>query len=134
MRDKKKSLLNNLSDNLPSHLAPEPPPADDVKDDYEFSREMYRQLAQKGQTAIDDMLQLAAESEHPRAFEVLSTMLKQNAEITEKLMALQKDKKKLDEPTKTEQNNVTNNNLFVGSTSDLQRMLHNEKNIKHDES
>lgn len=131
MRDKKKSLLDNLSNNLPTHLTPEPPPEDDVKDDYEFSRDMYRELARKGQTAIDDMMQLAAESEHPRAFEVLSNMLKQNAEITEKLMSLQKDKKKLEEPSK-EEKSVTNNNLFVGSTTDLQKMLHGEKPIDHE--
>lgn len=131
MSDKKKNLLDNLSNNLPTHLTPEPPPEDDVKDDYEFSRDMYRELARKGQTAIDDMMQLAAESEHPRAFEVLSNMLKQNAEITEKLMSLQKDKKKLEEPDK-EEKSVTNNNLFVGSTTDLQKMLHGEKPIDHE--
>jgi hypothetical protein len=71
------------------------------------------------------MLDLARESEHPRAFEVLSTMLKQNAEIADRLMELQKKKKEVrltDNPQLP--NSMTQNNVYVGSTTELQRMLH----------
>jgi hypothetical protein len=100
----------------------------DIQDDYEFARSKYRELVEKGDEAIELMLDLARESEHPRAFEVLSTMLKQNAEIADRLMELQKKKKDV---TKAESlvpgipgpQSLTQNNVFVGSTSDLQRML-----------
>ena len=100
----------------------------DIKDDYEFARSKYYELVQKGDEAIDLMLDLARESEHPRAFEVLSTMIKQNAEIADRLMDLQKKKK---EVKKVDQSGVqgliphqlTQNNVYVGSTTDLQRML-----------
>lgn len=99
----------------------------DIEDDYEYARKQYYDLSEKGSEAIDLMLELARESEHPRAFEVLANMLKQNAEITDKLMDLQKKKKdinKTDSPRLDAP--VTNNNLFVGSTTDLQKMLANK--------
>ena len=100
----------------------------DIESDYDYARSQYYQLSEKGSEAIDLMLELARESEHPRAFEVLANMLKQNAEITDKLMELQKKKKEvsrsdnpqLDAPV------TNNNNLFIGSTSELQRMLTNK--------
>lgn len=100
----------------------------DIKDDYEFARSKYYELVEKGDEAIELMLDLARESEHPRAFEVLSTMIKQNAEIADRLMDLQKKKK---EVKKVEASGVpglvphqlTQNNVYVGSTTDLQRML-----------
>jgi Terminase DNA packaging enzyme. len=96
----------------------------DIEDDYEYARSQYYDLAEKGNEAIDLMLELARESEHPRAFEVLAGMLKQNAELADKLMDLQKKKKdinKIDTPRLDAP--VTNNNLFVGSTTELQKML-----------
>ena len=98
---------------------------DDIEDDYDFARSQYYNLAEKGQEAIDLMLDLARESEHPRAFEVLSNMLKQNAEIADKLMSLQKQKKEVTKPD-TQQSlpgSMTQNNVFVGSTTDVQKML-----------
>ena len=65
---------------------------DDVDDDYDFARAKYYNLADKGDEAIELMMELARESEHPRAFEVLSNMMKQNAEIADRLMELQKKK------------------------------------------
>ena len=65
----------------------------DVEDDYKFARDHYYKLAEKGEEAIELMLELARDSEHPRAFEVLSTMLKQNAEVADRLMELQKKNK-----------------------------------------
>jgi len=102
----------------------------DIQDDYEFARSKYYELVQKGDEAIDLMLDLARESEHPRAFEVLSTMIKQNAEIADRLMDLQKKKKevkKVDALASQQQqkypSQLTQNNVYVGSTTDLQRML-----------
>jgi hypothetical protein len=99
----------------------------DVQDDYEFARSKYYELVEKGDEAIELMLDLARESEHPRAFEVLSTMIKQNAEIADRLMDLQKKKKevkKFDQLSNgTQPQQLTQNNVYVGSTTDLQRML-----------
>ena len=67
----------------------------EIQDDYDFARSQYYNLAEKGQEGIDLLLDLARESEHPRAFEVLSNAIRQNADVVEKLMKLQKDKKDL---------------------------------------
>lgn len=96
---------------------------DDIKDDYDFARSKYYNLAEKGDEAIDLMMELARESEHPRAFEVLSNMMKQNAEIADRLMELQKKKKDVETNDKALPNSMTQNNVYVGSTTDLQRML-----------
>src|SRR6056297_767015 len=97
----------------------------EINDDYDFARSKYYNLAEKGDEAIDLMLDLARESEHPRAFEVLSTMIKQNAEVADRLMELQKKRKEVrlvDQKENPQQ--LTQNNVYVGSTTDLQRMLH----------
>lgn len=98
--------------------------SDDIKDDYDFARAQYYKLADQGQEAIELMMDLARESEHPRAFEVLAGMLKQNADIADKLMELQKKKKEVQKSDTPQLDApVTNNNLFVGSTTELQKML-----------
>lgn len=107
-------------------VAPPPPAQDDVKDDYEFSRETYRNLVSKSNEAIEQMLNLAMQSEHPRAFEVLSNMLKNTSDMTDKLMALQKAKKEIqkkEEAAAEAKPALTQNNLFLGSTTDLQKHL-----------
>ena len=97
---------------------------DDVDDDYDFARSKYYNLAEKGDEAIDLMMELARESEHPRAFEVLSNMMKQNAEIADRLMELQKKKKEVRLKDQVGlPNKMTQNNVYVGSSTDLQRML-----------
>lgn len=100
---------------------------DDIDDDYEFARSKYYNLADKGDEAIELMMELARESEHPRAFEVLSNMMKQNAEIADRLMELQKKKKEVrtdpKNPALPNAGGLTQNNVFVGSTTDLQKML-----------
>jgi len=101
----------------------------EIQDDYDYARARYYSLTEKGDEAIDLMLDLARESEHPRAFEVLSNMLKQNAEIADRLMDLQKKKKEVrltDNPQLP--NSMTQNNVYVGSTTELQRMLHDRMN------
>ena len=96
----------------------------DIKDDYDFARSQYYNLAEKGNEAIDLMMELARESEHPRAFEVLSTAIKQNAEVADKLMKLHKEKKEVETINQAAlPNNMTQNNLYVGSATDLQKML-----------
>ena len=107
----------------------------EIQDDYDFTRSMYYNLAEKGQEGIDLLLDLARESEHPRAFEVLSNSIRQNADVVEKLMKLQKDKKEIDHD-ELSLPNMTQNNVFVGSTTDLQRMLKDkakekEKTVEH---
>ena len=97
----------------------------DAEEDYNIARENLKKLLDKSDEALDHMMQVAAEAEHPRAFEVLAGMFKTSADMTTQLIDLQKKRHELDklnnEPTET--SSVTNNNLFVGSTADLQRML-----------
>jgi len=123
--DKMKEML---AANLPVAVAPVvDKDIKDIDDDYDFSRKTYRELVTQSNEAIKSMLELASASEHPRAFEVLSTMLKNTADMTQKLMDLQKDKKSI----KKEANagpaaptpNLTQNNTFIGTTSDLQKQL-----------
>jgi Mg2+ and Co2+ transporter CorA len=97
----------------------------DTDDDYEFARQKYYDLLEKGDQALDLMIELARDSEHPRAFEVLSNMLKQNAEIADRLLDNQKKKKDIEKIGNQQAlpNSMTQNNVFVGSTTDLQKML-----------
>lgn len=135
--DKKDKLSASLAKNLPSIKKDRPVAIDkDVKDDYEFSRNTYKNLISTGVNSLDVLAELARESEHPRAFEVLSTTIKNLGDTTEKLMSLQKSKKELNKEEREEEKaRVTNNNVFVGSTTDLQRLLaqDNEKIIDHAE-
>ena len=125
--DKLEKMQESLNKNLPEKKAPKPETTKsqkEIKDDYEFSRKTYKDLIETGVRSLDVLAELARESEHPRAFEVLSNHIRNMSEVTDKLMKLQKAKKEL---TKEEGNKrVTNNNVFVGSTTDLQRMLLNK--------
>jgi len=108
-----------------------------MDDDYEFSRDVYYDLIEKGRDGIEEMLELAKQSEHPRAFEVLSGMIKNVSDVSDRLMALNKTKKQIEQLDKPKElpNGTTNNNIFIGSTTELQRFLHNEKQvIPHDDS
>ena len=95
---------------------------DDLEEDYEYQRRQFYNLVEKGSDAIDGILELAKESEHPRTYEVAGQLIKNVAEVTEKLGDLQKKMKDLKELPNTAPKNVTNA-LFVGSTKDLQKML-----------
>jgi len=120
----KDKMMKNLEKNVPTTLKDRPIKLDkDVKDDYDFSRRTYRDLITTGTRSLDVLAELARESEHPRAFEVLSKTIKDIGDTTEKLMKLQKDKADITKDEKEEAKRVTNNNVFVGSTTDLQRML-----------
>tara|TARA_B100001057_G_scaffold377308_1_gene382539 strand:- start:36 stop:452 length:417 start_codon:yes stop_codon:yes gene_type:complete len=134
--DKKDKLSASLEKNLPVKK-PTQVYIDkkDIKDDYEFSRKTYKDLIDTGVRSLDVLAELARESEHPRAFEVLSKTIKDIGDTTEKLMALQKSKKEINKEENEENKQVTNNNVFVGSTTDLQRILQkeNERIIDHAE-
>ena len=95
---------------------------EDREKDYEYTRgELYR-LIDQGQEAVQGALEVAQESGHPRAYEVATNAMKQVADMTDKLMDLQKKVKDLDEE-KSGPSKVTNNAMFVGSTAELQKML-----------
>jgi thioredoxin-like negative regulator of GroEL len=125
--NKRDKIATALNKNLPVAAQESQPVVDHLQDDYEESRETYKELIDKGNEAIDLMMELARDSQHPRAFEVLATLLKTQSDNNDKLIDLQKKLKTLKEPTKgaqaTNPNSVTNNNVFVGSTSDLQRFI-----------
>ena len=95
---------------------------EDIENDYKYQRENFYNLVEKGSTAIDGILELAKESEHPRTYEVAGNLIKQVAEVTEKLGDLQEKMRKLKEVPSTAPKNVTNA-LFVGSTTELQKMI-----------
>jgi ABC-type proline/glycine betaine transport system substrate-binding protein len=97
-----------------------------VKNDFEYSRDTYYELLEKGKESMELMIEVARESEHPRAFEVLSNMMKNMADINDKLMDLNKKNKELN---KEDIKQVTNNNVFLGSTADLQKLLQDDKDI-----
>ena len=102
-----------------------------VEQDYDKVRKNLHDLAGQGDEAIELMLELARESEHPRAFEVLGQLIKQNAEIGEKILKLhrrKKDQDKTDTPSLTHKG-TTHNNVFIGSTAELQKMLRDENVI-----
>ena len=95
---------------------------DDIDNDYKYQRENFYNLVERGQDAIEGILELAKESEHPRTYEVAGNLIKQVAEVTEKLGDLQEKMRKLKEVPNSAPKNVTNA-LFVGSTAELQKML-----------
>ena len=95
---------------------------EDIERDYEYQREQFYKLVDRGSMAIDGILELAKESEHPRAYEVAGQLIKNVAEVTEKLGDLQEKMKRLKDVPGTAPKNVTNA-LFVGSTAELQKML-----------
>ena len=95
---------------------------DDVDADYKYQRDNFYNLIEKGQNAIEGILNVAKESDHPRGYEGAGNLIKQVAEVTEKLGDLQEKMKKLKEVPNSAPKNVTNA-LFVGSTAELQKML-----------
>ena len=95
---------------------------DDIEEDYKYQRDNFYNLVEKGSAAIDGILELAKESEHPRTYEVAGQLIKNVAEVTEKLGDLQEKMRRLKEVPNNAPRNVTNA-LFVGSTKELQKML-----------
>jgi len=91
--------------------------------DYDYSRETYYELIEKGKDALEDMINVARESEHPRAFEVLSGMIKNISDVNDRLMDLNKKKKELDRKDETVKQIENQQNNFYLSTSELQKMM-----------
>jgi len=107
-------------------VIPRPQSSDINEDDFQYSRENLYHIIERGQDALSGILQVAQETDHPRAYEVAGQLLKTNAENTEKLVNLQTTKKKLRDIEQPQR--VTNNNtLFVGSTKELQQIIKNKK-------
>ena len=98
----------------------------DIDNDYDYSRENYYNLIEKGQQAIEGILDIAKEGQHPRAYEVAGQLIGQVAQVTDKLQDLQKKLKDLKEITKKSDTKIQNA-LFVGSTAELQKMLQAKK-------
>ena len=106
-----------------------PRPSDNLEDldaDYKYQRENFYNLIERGSDAIEGILEIARESDHPRTYEVAGNLIKQVAEVTEKLGDLQEKMKRLKEVPNTAPKNVTNA-LFVGSTAELQKVLKDKK-------
>ena len=106
---KRKDQLKNISD--------------DIEKDYDYTRANLYSLIEKGQESLNGIMELAGESASPRAYEVAGQILKSVADTTDKLMELQKRVKEVDEEKAKGPSQVTNNAVFVGSTSDLSKML-----------
>ena len=108
-------------------VIPRPQENDDIENDYKYQRENFYNLVERGTDAIDGILEIARESEHPRTYEVAGNLIKQVAEVTEKLGELQVKMKRLKEVPSNAPKNVTNA-LYVGSTAELQKLLKGKKN------
>ena len=105
---------------------------EDKDNDYEFTRETLYDLIEKGREGIEEMIEVARQSEHPRAYEVLATLIKDTAQTSEKLMDLHRKIQSIDQMMlpAPKQESSTTNNLFIGSTTELQRML---KDLNNDD-
>ena len=114
-----KIINSTSSENLPVVSISD---EEDIENDYNYQRQNFYRLVDQGSNAIEGILELAKEGEHPRAYEVAGNLIKQVAEVTEKLGDLQEKMRKLKEVPNNAPKNVTNA-LFVGSTKELQNML-----------
>ena len=135
----------NLDNNLSDLFGIEPMPTNEVtavidaktgeiiqsseekfESDYDVARNNLRELLTSGQAALMHALEVAKQSEHPRAFEVVGNLMKQLADVNQQLMDLHQQKAKLDAPKAEEKAKVTNNNaIFVGSTAELNKLIKN---------
>tara|TARA_Y100000817_G_scaffold91550_1_gene71290 strand:- start:208 stop:624 length:417 start_codon:yes stop_codon:yes gene_type:complete len=132
MSNKTKDILDEILDieettgevvqQEPNNLIKRDDALDDVDSDYKFQRENFYNLIERGQDAIDGILEVARQSDHPRSYEVAGNLISQVAEVTEKLSRLQSSMKRLKEVPNNAPKNVTNA-LYVGSTAELQKLL-----------
>lgn len=128
--DKKALMAKSLEANMNKarknssslQVTPEERVEAEIDEDYILARDTYKEVMVTGTKAIKKLSNIATETEHPRAFEVLSKSIKDVADVADKLMKLQKEKAKV-KGEGTSGKKVTNNNVFIGSTTDLQRML-----------
>jgi hypothetical protein len=101
--------------------------SDDIKSDYEYTRGNLYSIIEKGQEAINCVLELAQESDSPRAYEVLGQLIKNVSDTTDKLIDLQKKVKDIDEKKSSSGPTSVTNALFVGSTAELSKLLKSQK-------
>jgi len=107
---------------------------EDKDNDYEFARETLYDMICKGREGVEEMIEVAKASEHPRAYEVLAKLMKDTADVSGQLMNLHQQKKNIEKEDKPKQAALPagDTNVFIGSTTELQRMLKdiNEKEVK----
>lgn len=101
--------------------------SEQIVKDYEYTRGNLYSLIEKGQEAVDGILELAQESDQPRAFEVAGQLIKHVGDVADKLVDLQKKVAEIENPKKTKEVNTTNNTMFVGSTADLAKFLKSQQ-------
>ena len=117
-------IESSIVESKPVKPVPQKQERNDITKDYEYTRANLYSLIEKGQEAINGIMELAGESASPRAYEVAGQLIKSVADTTDKLADLQKKVKDLEEDSVQKgPNNVTNNALFVGSTSELSKLL-----------
>lgn len=104
----------------------------DIKKDYDYSRGNFYSIIEKGQEAINSVLELAQETESPRAYEVVGQLIKNVSDATDKLMELQKKLKDVEEVKQSNGPTTVNNALFVGSTAELSKLLKGKLNNTED--
>ena len=102
----------------------------ETNNDYEYARRNLYDLIKKGHSALDDIIDIAKQSQQARAFEVATNLIKTMAETNKDLMALAKTQKELTQESPTSPNKTVNNNLFVGSTSELLKMIKTNGNTE----
>ena len=98
------------------------------KNDYEYARQNMYDIIEKGTSALEDIVDIARQSESPRAFEVVTNLIKTLADANKDLMDLAKKNKELSKPDASNENKTVNNNLFVGSSSELLKMIKDKAN------
>jgi len=103
-------------------------PPSTIKNDYDYARDNLYNIIEKGNTALEDIMDIAKQSESARAFEVVTNLIKTMVDANKDLLELAKKKKELDKTEQPEQTNVTNNNLFVGSSAELLKMIKDKAN------
>ena len=112
-----------MTSDSPQHTTTQIATTDKQKSDYDYSRETYYELIEKGKDALETMIEVARESEHPRAFEVLSGMIKNVSDVNDRLMDLNKKMKDIEKKDDVKQVENQQNNYYLGSTADIQKML-----------
>jgi uncharacterized protein YaaN involved in tellurite resistance len=123
-----KEIVSSKVETIEEKIQKVTAPVDDIKKDYDYTRGNLYSLIEKGQEAINGILELAQESEMPRAYEVAGQLIKNVADATDKLMDLQKKLKDIDEEKVSKGPTNVTNALFVGSTSELSKLLKNGLN------
>jgi hypothetical protein len=101
--------------------------SENIENDYEYARENLYNLVERGQDALDGIIQLSKETEHPRAYEVAGQLIKTVSDTAEKLIDLQKKLKELEKEDEKSSVKTQHNHLYVGSTAELQKFLKKNK-------